>query len=75
MEEAQVEIIASNAIFVYIKARGLETGCYNFQQPIRQKSPLFYFLQSDWLVPSMRLQVIQDSLFSRLGSRPIFRAG
>ena len=27
------------------------------------------------VVPSMRLQVIQESLFSRVGSRPIFRAG
>ena len=32
-------------------------------------------MQYDWLIPSMRLQVIQDSLFSRLGSMPIFRGG
>ena len=41
IEEAQVEITASKAIFVYITARGWKTGYYNFQQPIRQKSPLF----------------------------------
>ena len=41
IEEAQVEITASKAIFVYSTARGWKTGYYNFQQPIRQKSPLF----------------------------------
>ena len=33
--------LRSKAIFVYIRARGWKTGYYNFQQPIRQKSPLF----------------------------------
>ena len=32
-------------------------------------------MQYDWLVPSMRLQVIQDSLFSRLGSGPFSGRG
>ena len=36
IEEAQVGITASKAIFVYIRARGWKTGYYNFQQPIRQ---------------------------------------
>ena len=40
IEEAQVGITASKAIFVYIRARGWKTGYYNFEQPIRQKSPL-----------------------------------
>ena len=42
IEEAQVGITASKAIFVYIRARGWKTGYYNFQQPIRQKSPLLF---------------------------------
>ena len=37
--------------------------------------PPWYLMQYDWLVPSMRLQVIQDSLFSRLGSGPFSGRG
>ena len=34
-----------------------------------------FLMQCDWLVPSMRVQVIQDSLFSRLGSGPFSGRG
>ena len=39
-----------------------------FAVPLFHIYPPWYLMQYDWLVPSMRLQVIQDSLFSRLGS-------
>ena len=32
-------------------------------------------MQYDWLLPTMRLQVIHDSLFSRLGSGPFSGRG
>ena len=39
----------------------------NFAVPLFYIYPPWYLMQYDWLVPSKRLQVIQDSLFSRLG--------
>ena len=47
----------------------------NFTVPLFHIYPPFYLMQYDWLVPSMRLQVIQDSLFSRLGSGPFSGRG
>ena len=35
----------------------------------------WYLMQYDWPVPSMRLQVIQESIFSRLGSGPFSGRG
>ena len=47
----------------------------NFIVPIFYIYPPWYLMLYDWLVPSMRLQVIQDSLFSRLGSGPFSGRG
>ena len=47
----------------------------NFTVPLLYIYPPSYLMQYDWLVPSMRLQVIQDSLFSRLGSGPFSGRG
>ena len=47
----------------------------NFTVPLFHIYPPWYLMQYDWLVPSMRLQVIQDSLFSRLGSVPFSGRG
>ena len=47
----------------------------NFAVPLFYIYPPWYLMQYDWLVPSMRLQVIQDSLFSRLGSGPFSGRG
>ena len=42
----------------------------NFAVPLFYIHPPWYLMQYNWLVPSMRLQVIKDSLFSCLGSGP-----
>ena len=47
----------------------------NFTVPLLYIYPPWYLMQYDWLVPNMRLQVIQDSLFSRLGSGPFSGRG
>ena len=47
----------------------------NFAVPQFYTYPPWYLMQYDWLVPSMRQQVIQDSLFSRLGSGPFSGRG
>ena len=47
-----------------------EFRCFQILRFLFYIYPPWYLMQFDWLVPSMRLQVIQDSLFSRLGSGP-----
>ena len=46
----------------------------NGSQPLGTRMPPWYLMQYDWLVPSMRRQLIQDSFFPP-GFRRIFRAG